>query len=395
MSQDLYETLGVPRDADADAIKKAYRRLARQLHPDVNPDPETQEKFKEVSHAYEVLSDPEKRRMYDLGGDPFGGGAGAGGSGKGAGFSFTDIMDAFFGGQGGGAAGGGRGPRPRMRRGQDALIRLEVDLAEAAFGTTRELKVDTAVLCTVCHGDGAAPGSTPVTCETCGGRGEVHQVQRSFLGEIRTLRPCAACRGYGSIIPEPCRECSGDGRVRSRRSLTVKIPAGVDTGTRVQLSEQGEVGPGGGPAGDLYVEIHVAEHQMFTRHGNDLVCSVTVPMTAAALGTSIDLPTLEADLVEHGAETDVETTVELDIRAGTQSGTEVVLNGRGVPRLRGTGRGDLVVRIVVETPTRLDERQEELLRELAALRHEESPDGQVHAAPKSVFSRFRDAFNPR
>ena len=395
VSQDLYETLGVPRDADADAIKKAYRRLARQLHPDVNPDPETQEKFKEVSHAYEVLSDPEKRRMYDLGGDPFGGGAGAGGFGQGAGFSFTDIMDAFFGGQGGGAAGGGRGPRPRMRRGQDALIRLEVDLAEAAFGTTRELKVDTAVLCSVCHGDGAAPGSTPVTCETCGGRGEVHQVQRSFLGEIRTLRPCAACRGYGSIIPEPCRECSGDGRVRSRRSLTVKIPAGVDTGTRVQLSEQGEVGPGGGPAGDLYVEIHVAEHQMFTRHGNDLVCSVTVPMTAAALGTSIDLPTLEADLVEHGAETDVETTVELDIRAGTQSGTEVVLNGRGVPRLRGTGRGDLVVRIVVETPTRLDERQEELLRELAALRDEESPDGHVQAAHKSVFGRLRDAFNPR
>ena len=227
VSQDLYETLGVPRDADADAIKKAYRRLARQLHPDVNPDPETQEKFKEVSHAYEVLSDPEKRRMYDLGGDPFGGGAGAGGFGQGAGFSFTDIMDAFFGGQGGGAAGGGRGPRPRMRRGQDALIRLEVDLAEAAFGTTRELKVDTAVLCTVCHGDGAAPGSTPVACETCGGRGEVHQVQRSFLGEIRTLRPCAACRGFGSIIPDPCRECSGDGRVRSRRTLTVKIPAGV------------------------------------------------------------------------------------------------------------------------------------------------------------------------
>ncbi|MGH3330275.1 MAG: DnaJ domain-containing protein, partial [Nocardioidaceae bacterium] len=230
MSQDLYETLGVPRDADSDQIKKAYRRLARQLHPDVNPDPETHERFKDVSHAYEVLSDPEKRRMYDLGGDPF---AGAGGGfGAGQGFSFTDIMDAFFGGQAGGAAGGGRGPRPRVRRGQDALIRLEVELAEAAFGTTREVKVDTAVLCTVCHGDGAAPGSAPVPCETCKGRGEVHHVQRSFLGEIRTLRPCAACRGYGTIIPEPCRECSGDGRVRSRRTLTVKIPSGVDTGTR-------------------------------------------------------------------------------------------------------------------------------------------------------------------
>ena len=393
MSHDLYEILGVSRDADADAIKKAYRRLARQLHPDVNPDPETQDRFKEISRAYEVLSDPEKRRMYDLGGDPFAGGAG--GFGQGQGFSFTDIMDAFFGGQAGGAAGASRGPRPRVRRGQDALIRLEVELAEAAFGTTRELKVDTAVLCTVCHGDGAAPGSAPVTCETCHGRGEVHHVQRSFLGEIRTMRPCAACRGFGSTIPEPCRECSGDGRVRSRRTLNVKIPAGVDAGTRVQLSEQGEVGSGGGPAGDLYVEIHVAEHAIFTRHGNDLVCDVTLPMTAAALGTTIDLPTLEADLVAEDAETELETSVSLEIREGTQSGQQVVLNGRGVPSLRGTGRGDLVVRIVVDTPTRLDEEQEELLRRLAVLRDEESPDGQVHAAQKSVFDRLRDAFGPR
>ncbi|MGZ4456395.1 MAG: molecular chaperone DnaJ [Nocardioides sp.] len=398
MSQDLYEVLGVSRDADGDAIKKAYRKLARQLHPDVNPDPETQEKFKDVTRAYEVLSDPEKRRMYDLGGDPFGGGGGAGGfAGAGAGFSFTDIMDAFFGGAAGGAAGGGRGPRPRTRRGQDALIRLDVDLAEAAFGVTRELKVDTAVLCTVCHGDGAAPGSSPQTCETCGGRGETVQVQRSFLGEIRTMRPCAACRGYGTIIPEPCRECSGDGRVRSRRTLTVKIPAGVDTGTRVQLSGQGEVGPGGGPAGDLYVEMHVAPHPVFTRHGADLLCNVTVPMTAAALGTTITLPLLEADLVAAGEapESGMETGMPLDIKAGTQSGHEIVLGGRGIPSLRGTGRGDLVVRVVVETPTRLDERQEELLRELAAIRDEESPDGNAHAAPKSVFDRLRDAFHPR
>lgn len=395
MSQDLYETLGVARDADSDEIKKAYRRLARKLHPDVNQDPETQDAFKDVTRAYEVLSDPEKRRMYDLGGDPFGGAGG--GFGAGQGFSFTDIMDAFFGGQGaGGAAGSGRGPRPRMRRGQDALVRIEIELADAAFGTTHELKVDTAVLCTTCHGDGAAPGSTPVTCETCHGHGEVNHVQRSFLGEIRTLRPCAACRGFGSIIPEPCRECSGDGRVRSRRTLTVKIPPGVDTGTRVQLAEQGEVGSGGGPAGDLYVEIHVADHPIFTRHGNDLLCTVTVPMTAAALGTTISLPTLEADLVSGAdSESGVETSLPVDIRAGTQSGAEMVLNGRGVPSLRGTGRGDLIVRIVVETPTRLDEQQEELLRELAALRHEEAPHGQMEAAHKSVFDRLRDAFGPR
>ncbi len=390
MATDLYDTLGVSRDADGDTIKKAYRKLARQLHPDVNPDPSTQERFKDVTHAYEVLSDPEKRRMYDLGGDPFNGG-GFGGAGAGAGFSFTDIMDAFFGGQGGaGAQGSGRGPRPRTRRGQDALIRLDVDLAEAAFGTTHELKVDTAVLCSTCHGEGAAPGTSPKTCETCGGRGETVHVQRSFLGEIRTMRPCAACRGFGTIIPEPCRECSGDGRVRSRRTLTVKIPAGVDTGTRVQLQGEGEVGPGGGPAGDLYVEMHVNDHPVFTRHGIDLLCSVTVPMTAAALGATLDLPTLEADIA--GPDSDVETSVPFEVRPGTQSGTETVLGGRGVPSLRGTGRGDLVVRIVVETPSRLDDRQEELLRELAALRDEESPDGRAHAPQKSVFNRLRDAF---
>jgi molecular chaperone DnaJ len=388
VTQDLYDLLGVARDADPDAIKKAYRRLARQLHPDVNPDPETQERFKEVSRAYEVLSDPQKRAAYDRGGDPFGG---AGFGGQGAGFSFTDIMDAFFGGQPGAQT---RGPRPRVRRGQDALIRLDIELAEAAFGVSRELKVDTAVVCTTCGGEGAAPGTHPIPCETCRGAGEVAHVQRSFLGEIRTLRPCAACRGFGSIIPDPCRECAGDGRIRSRRTLTVKIPAGVDTGTRVQLAEQGEVGPGGGPPGDLYVEISVDRHPTFTRHGNDLHCTVTVPMTAAALGTTLKIPTLEADIVPpEGATTDLETSFDLDIRPGTQSGTESVLRGRGVPGLRG-GRGDLVVTIAVETPTRLDPRQEELLAELAAIRGEEQPTGQLKPGSKSVFGRLRDAFNP-
>jgi molecular chaperone DnaJ len=384
LSQDLYDLLGVSRDADTDAIKKAYRKLARQYHPDVNPDPATQERFKEVSRAYEVLSDPQKRAAYDRGGDPF---AGAGGFGQGAGFSFTDIMDAFF---GGGAAAQGRGPRSRVRRGQDALIRIEVELAEAAFGVTRDLKVDTAVVCGTCHGDGAAPGTEPITCETCRGAGEVAHVQRSFLGEVRTLRPCAACRGFGILIPEPCRECSGDGRVRSRRTLTVKIPAGVDSGTRVQLSEQGEVGPGGGPPGDLYVEISVAAHDTFTRQGDDLHCTVTLPMTAAALGTTLTLPTLEADVASE--ESDVETGFELEVRPGTQSGSEHVLRAMGVPGLRG-GRGDLVVHLVVETPTRLDARQEELLRELAAIRGEEQPTGQVRPSSKSVFGRLRDAFN--
>jgi molecular chaperone DnaJ len=387
VTQDLYEILGVDRNADADTIKKAYRRLARQLHPDVNPDADTQERFKEVSAAYEVLSDPEKRRMYDLGGDPLS--RSGGGFGQGAGFSFTDIMDAFFGGQ----AATGRGPRPRTRRGQDALVRIDVELAEAAFGVTRDIKVDTAVLCSTCQGSGAAPGSRPVTCETCHGRGEVQQVQRSFLGEIRTVRPCAACRGYGEIIPDPCRECAGDGRVRARRTITVKIPAGVDHGTRVQLAGEGEVGPGGGPAGDLYVEIQVAAHPVFTRDGNDLRCTVTVPMTAAALGTTVELPLLEADLATD--DSDVQRWADLDVRPGTQSGTEQLLRGYGVPSLRSQARGDIVVTVEVETPTRLDDRQEELLRELAALRHEESPDGKLHPTHKSMFGRLRDAFGPR
>ena len=390
MSHNPYEILGVAHDADADTIKKAYRRLARELHPDVNPDAATQERFKDVSRAYEVLSDPQKRAAYDRGGAAFGG---QGFAGAGAGFSFTDIMDAFF---GGGTPGGGqtRGPRSRQRRGQDALIRLDVDLAEAAFGVTRELKVDTAVVCGACGGDGAAPGTKAVACETCRGAGEVAHVQRSFLGEIRTLRPCAACRGFGSVIPDPCRECFGDGRIRSRRTLNVKIPAGVDHGTRVQLSEQGEVGQGGGPAGDLYVEIHVEPHPTFTREGNDLHSTVTLPMTAAALGTTLTLPLLEADLIDDDEDDDVElaTTFELEVRPGTQSGTEQVLRGFGVPGLRG-GRGDLIVKVLVDTPTRLDAHQEELLRELAAVRGEETPTGHPEAGHKSMFDRLRDAFN--
>jgi molecular chaperone DnaJ len=222
------------------------------------------------------------------------------------------------------------------------------------------------------------------------------QVQRSFLGEIRTMRPCAACRGFGQIISEPCRECSGDGRIRSRRTLTVKIPAGVDDGTRVQLADQGEVGPGGGPSGDLYVELHVAEHDVFARRGRDLHCTISLPMTAAALGASVTLPTLESDLsAAEAADAELsspEAEIPLEIKAGTQSGSEIVLSGHGVPALRGGGRGDIVVRVLVETPTRLDEQQEALLRELAQLRGEEKPSGQVANQHKSVFNRLRDAF---
>ncbi|MGI8433973.1 MAG: molecular chaperone DnaJ [Nocardioidaceae bacterium] len=390
MTQDLYEILEVSRDATPEQIKKAYRKLARELHPDVNPDPETQERFKEVTRAYDVLSDSQKREMYDLGGDPFGGMGGAAGAGFGQGFSFTDIMDAFF-----GQTAGQRGPRPRVRRGQDALIRIELDLAVAAFGVSKELKVDTAVICTVCSGAGTAPGTSPVPCTTCGGRGEISHVQRSFLGEVRTMRACPTCRGFGTTIPSPCGECSGEGRVRARRAIPVDVPAGVDAGIRLQLSGEGEVGAGGGPAGDLFVEIDVAPHRIFTRAGDDLLCTITVPMTAAALGTTVDIPTLEADVAGSlpSSESEVERTLTLEIREGIQSGEQLIARGRGVPRLRGTGRGDVVATVVVETPTRLDGEQEGLLRRLAELRDEQNPTGSAERdSHRGVFGRLKEAF---
>jgi molecular chaperone DnaJ len=372
---DYYEVLGVARDAAPDEIKRAYRKLARQLHPDVNPSPEAGERFKTVSQAYDVLSDPEKRRNYDLGGSAFPGGA----AGFGQGFSFSDIMDAFF---GGGGAPTGRGPRSRQQRGQDALIRLDIDLHEATFGAERELAIDTALVCPTCAGEGSQPGTGLRQCEVCHGRGEIQQVQRSFLGQVMTSRPCTTCQGFGTVIAHPCLECSGEGRVRSRRTLTLKVPAGVDTGTRIQLRAEGEVGPGGGPPGDLYVEITVRQHATFTRRGDDLHCTVELPMTAAALGTTLTLDTLDGD-------------EPMDVPPGTQSGQIVTLRGKGVTHLRASGRGDLIVHIDVQTPTRLDEEQERLLRELAELRGEERPEARLAPAQGGIFSRLRDAFTGR
>ncbi len=375
MATDYYQTLGVNREASADELKKAYRKLARQLHPDVNDAPDAADRFKEATTAYEVLSDPQKRATFDRGGDPLrGGGAGAG---FGQGFSFDDIMDAFFGQN---AGGGGRGPRSRTQRGQDALLRLNVELSEAVFGIDQDIKVDTAVTCSTCDGSGAAEGSEPVVCRTCHGHGDVQQVQRSLLGDIRTSRPCPACRGFGTTIPEPCSECSGEGRVRSRRTISVSIPAGVDQGTRIQLAGEGEVGPGGGPAGDLYLEVNVAEHPMFNRSGDQLHCQVTLPMTAAALGAHLDLPTLD------------DQEVAIEVPPGTQSGHVITIKGQGVSRLRGSGRGDLLVQVIVETPDHLDHEQTEMLRKLAAMRGEERPQAVLDPQHKSVFGKIKNAF---
>ena len=373
MATDYYGLLGVDRGATDEQLKKAYRKLARELHPDVNPDPAAQERFKQVTAAYEVLSDPQKRQVVDLGGDPLAsGGGGPQGGGFGQGFGgLGDIMDAFFGG--GGAS---RGPRSRQRQGADALLRIECELSETAFGTTRELTIDTAVLCGACSGDGTAPGTLPVTCETCRGRGEVQQVQRSFLGQVMTTRVCPRCTGTGTLIEHPCGECHGDGRVRSRRTLTVKIPAGIEDGMRIRLAGEGEVGPGGGPAGDLFVEVREKQHPDFTREGDDLHVTITLPMTAAALGTSLPLQTLDGE-------------EQLDVPAGTQPDEVFTLRARGVPRLRGTGRGDLHVHLDIAVPTRLDERQAELLRELAELRGETRPG--MTAKAGGLFGRLRSA----
>jgi molecular chaperone DnaJ len=377
--RDYYGILGVPRNATADEIKKAYRKLARELHPDLNPSAEAQDRFKEVTAAYEVLSDPQKREIVDLGGDPLASGAaGAGAAGPFGGFA--DIMDAFFGGA---TMGGARQPRSRIRPGADALVHLDLDLPDTAFGVSRELTLDTAVLCTKCQGAGTAAGTHPETCQTCKGRGEVQSVQRSFLGQLVTSRACPECGGVGTRIRHPCPDCAGEGRVRARRTITVKVPAGVEDGMRLRLSGEGEVGPGGGPPGDLYVEIRERRHPVFTRDGDDLHCQVSLPMTAAALGTVVNFDTLD------GAES-------LSVKPGTQAGSVVTLRGRGVPHLsRGVGRGDLHVHLDVQTPTQLDDEQERLLRELAKLRGEESPDYSVtntDAGNGGLFSRLRDAF---
>jgi molecular chaperone DnaJ len=377
VAADYYAVLGVGRDAAPDEIKKAYRRLARELHPDVNPDPETQDRFKEITQAYEVLSDPDKRQMYDLGADPFAS-AGAGAAGFGAaGFPFSDIMDAFF-----GTGASQRGPRGRARRGRNATVRVELDLAECAFGTTRELMVDTAVVCPTCTGEGTAPGTHPETCDMCGGRGEVSQVTRSFLGQVMTSRPCPGCSGTGTVIRRPCPECDGDGRVRTRRTIKVRIPAGVESGTHIQLAGEGEVGPGGGPAGDLFLEIIQRPHQIFERQGSDLHCTVSIPMVAAALGATLQVQSLDGPR-------------DVDIRPGTQSGQVITLYGLGTSHLNETGRGDLIIHVTVETPAKLDAEQENLLRQLAKLRGEEAPPGRFAPGQQGFFSRLRDAFNGR
>jgi molecular chaperone DnaJ len=333
---DHYQTLGVSSNASSEEIKKAYRKLARELHPDVNPSEQAQERFKLVTHAYEVLGDEQSRRNYDSGGAE-------------AGFGFGDIFDTFFGG------GGQRGPRSRAERGQDALLRVELSFEEAVFGTEKSIPVDTAVLCDTCNGSCAKPGTSPTVCDICRGSGQVQTQVRSLLGSVITSSPCGSCRGYGHIIPEPCLVCRGQGRVRARRDIELKIPAGVEDGLRLQLAGSGEVGFGGGPSGDLYVDISIAPNQYFGRNGDELTCELEVPLHDAVLGTMVKVQTFDGE-------------IELQVPAGSQSGDVITVKGKGFGRLRNSSRGDLLVTIQVKIPSKLDSKQKELFRSLAGLR---------------------------
>ncbi|QXC61552.1 molecular chaperone DnaJ [Aquihabitans sp. G128] len=372
MSTDYYELLEVERNASGDEIKRAYRVVARKYHPDANPGDATAEaRFKEISVAYEVLSDPSKREHYDRfgadgprggGGDPFAGFGGGGGLG--------DIFDAFFGG-GGGGGGGRTGPAS----GPDLEVAVEIDFEGAVFGTTQEVSVRTAVPCEACEASGAKPGTHAARCDQCGGAGQVRQVRQSILGQMVTAVPCPVCRGAGEVIADPCDVCNGEGREVTDKTYTVDIPAGVDTGSTLRLSGFGAVGPRGGGRGDLYVQVRVRPHARFRREGDDLVHELHLPITQAALGAVIGFDTLD------GAE-------DLVVSRGTQTGKVFRLRGRGVHHVRGRGRGDILVQVVVDTPTDLEPEVEEALRAMAAHRGDD-----VAPAEKGFLSRIKSAFS--
>ena len=359
------------RESSADEIKRSYRRLARELHPDANPDdPAAEAQFKEVAQAYETLSDPERRARYDRFGDdgemgnPFGGFSGGG---------LGDIFEAFFSG-GGPFGGGGREPAGGPPSGPDLEAQITLSFEEAVFGTQAPISVRTAVTCHDCTGTGAAPGTHAITCPDCGGAGQVRRVRQSILGQMVTAGPCPRCQTLGTIVTTPCPACSGEGRVVEEQTYTVEIPAGIEDNRAVRLTGRGAVGPRGGRPGDLYIHVHVRPHDRFERHGNDLLHELHISYTQASLGCVIAFETLD------GGE-------DLVIDRGTQTGKMLPLRGRGVPFVQGRGRGDLLVRVFVDTPVRLSAEEENLLRQLAALRGDE-----VAPAEEGFLAKIRSAF---
>lgn len=378
--RDFYDVLGVSKTASADELKKAYRKLARQYHPDVNKDnPEAAEKFKECSEAYSVLSDEQKRAQYDQFGhaafENGGAGAGAGGfGGFGGGFSgggMDDIFDMFFGGQGGR---GGRRSNNGPQRGADLRMDLEISFEEAAFGLEKEVSLNREEECENCHGTGAEPGSEVETCPECHGRGSVQFAQNTMFGQMMSERPCSRCSGTGKIIKKPCRKCSGKGRVKKNKKLTVKIPAGVDNGSRLRVSGEGEAGLRGGSKGDLYVYLYVRPHKFFERDGTTVICEVPINIVQATLGAEIKVPTLDGQVI-------------MKVPEGTQPGKILRLKGKGIASLRNGGRGDQLVTIKVVVPTKLNDKQKDALRKFADV----SGDN-INPEEKSFLKKIADLF---
>ncbi len=371
MAKDYYEILGVGRDASKEDIKKAYKRLAKKYHPDINKSKDAADKFKEINEAASVLGDDQKRQQYDQFGTADSGfQGGAGGfdfsdfmrGAEGFGFDFDSIFENFF---GGGMFGGGSRRRRGPRRGSDLVYDLEIDLKDAAEGAEKQISVPKMVRCSECGGKGAKSDSDIITCDECGGRGAVKHTRRTPFGMFSTVGTCRKCNGEGTTIKDPCRKCGGTGLVEETKKVSVEIPAGVDTGTKLRLAGEGEAGPKGGPSGDLFVRIHVKPHKIFERKGNDLLMDMPVSFATAALGGTVKVPTLDGK-------------AEMKVPASTQSNTVFNLKGKGIPSLRGFGKGDQKVRVVIDVPEKLSKRQKEILKEF----EKESPK-------KSFFDRIK------
>ena len=378
--RDYYEVLGVPKTATADELKKAHRKLAKKYHPDLNQGEkakEAEEKFKEVSEAYEVLSDPEKRQRYDQFGhaafDPQAGGGGYGGAGFGDFGGFGDIFDTFF---GGGFGGGARSNPNAPRKGRDLQYSVELNFEQACFGCEIELNVSRTEKCDTCHGSGAAAGTSPQRCTACGGTGQVRTVQRTAFGNFQSTRPCDACHGTGQVIKDPCKACRGTGQSRKARKIKVTIPAGIDDGQIISMSGQGDAGKNGGPNGDLLVVTRVKNHKLFTRRGSDIMCEYFITFVEAALGAEVEVPTIDGK-------------VKYNIPEGTQSETVFRLKGKGVPKLHGGGaRGDQYVTVKVEIPKNLSEKQKELLRQFG-----DTVETAKYNQKKKFFDKLKDLFD--